>query len=177
MLSSALVEPLIQNVDGTNVCLDFQIPFELNIDMASKHIGQWLTNDFNSSDFSVVGIFSSVEFTALLCRYVDPTLSRNLRLLVYLTTYLFVVDDPLPSTDVMRANMITLRDHVGNSVLGMVESLLKPAHLEASNSEKLQAVFLLILGTIVAVRYTLLDVGQVSYTLNFLSVSQDVTNC
>jgi len=57
--------------------------------------------------------------------------------------------------------MIMIRDYVGDSTLGMMESLVKPAQLEASPQkyEKLKAVFLLILGTLVAVRYTSLDVS------------------
>lgn len=58
-----------------NVHLDFGIPFEWNIDDASKRISLWLTDDSRSPAFSIVGLLSSARFHEALGQAVEPYLS------------------------------------------------------------------------------------------------------
>lgn len=51
---------------------DFGIPFEWNIDDASKRIALWLTDDSQSPAFSIVGLLSSARFHEMLGQAVEP---------------------------------------------------------------------------------------------------------
>jgi len=67
-----------------DVHLDFGIPFEWNIDGASKRIALWLTDDSQSPAFSIVGLLSSARFHEMLGQAVELHLSGQFRVLIHL---------------------------------------------------------------------------------------------
>ena len=62
------VQDATRELMDDDVHLDFSIPFEWNIDDASKRIALWLTGDSQSPAFSIVGLLSSARFHGRLVR-------------------------------------------------------------------------------------------------------------
>jgi hypothetical protein len=152
----AQIQTIMQELFTEDVHLDFAVPFEMNVDAACKHLGHWLINSSGRSDFSIVGLFSSFRFIGMLQQNLGAQLGNNLRLLVYLTTFLFTGEDRSLFCETKKKVASMIRDWVGNAVLEMMDSKLKPAGIDSSRQkyETRQALFLLILGAIIAVRYT-----------------------
>ena len=69
------VQDATRKLMDDDVHLDFGIPFEWNINDASKRIALWLTDDSQSPAFSIVGLLSSARFYEMLGQAVEPHLS------------------------------------------------------------------------------------------------------
>jgi hypothetical protein len=83
------IDNIMNDLLNDDVYLDFHIPFELNVEAASSQLARWLSDDEAASAFSVVGVFSCSTNTNLLQNALDPSLGRDLRLFVHLTTHLY----------------------------------------------------------------------------------------
>lgn len=144
-----------------DVHLDFHIPFSLNVDAASSHLAQWLSDDDAPATFSVVGVFSCSSNTNMLQNALDPSLGRDLRLFVHLTTHLYTTGMQGGYQDYTDEEIHSVRDCVGNRLLKALDPLLRPSEIEASQDKlaKLRSLFLLLLGTIVGMRYTFPEVS------------------
>jgi hypothetical protein len=139
-----------------DVHLDFHVPFALNVEAASSHLSRWLSDDDSPSTFSVVGVFSYSSNTNLLQNSLDPGLARDLRLFVHLTTQLYTTGMQGGCSEYTDEEVKSVRDTVGNRLLTALDRLLRPSEIEASGDKmgKLRSLFLLILGTVVGMRYT-----------------------
>jgi hypothetical protein len=76
--------------------------------------------------------------------------------------------------DYTEEEIRSVRDCVGNRLLKALDPLVRPADIEASENKlaKLRSLFLLLLGTIVGMRYTCSDVSVESLAYIFSLVDQ-----
>lgn len=152
-----------------DVYLDFHIPFALNVEAASSHLAKWLSEDDSPSTFSVVGVFSCSSNTNLLQNALDPNLARDLRLFVHLTTHLYTTGMQGGYQEYTDEEVQSVRDCVGNRLLLALDPLVRPSEIEASEDKlgKLRSLFLLLLGTIVGMRYTCSEVSPATFLFEF----------
>jgi len=160
MPEQARVDSIMTDLLNDDVYLDFHIPFELNVEAASSQLARWLTEEESASAFSVVGVFSCSTNTNLLQNALDPNLGRDLRLFVHLTTHLYTTGMQGGYQQYTDQEIRSVRDCVGNRLLMALDPLLRPTEIEAAEDKlaKLRSLFLLLLGTIVGMRYTCSEV-------------------
>jgi hypothetical protein len=164
------VDTILNDLLDDDVCLDFHIPFDLNIEAASAHLARWLSDDDAPSSFSVVGVFSCSTNTSLLQNALDPNLGKDLRLFVHLTTHLYTTGMHGGYRHYTDEEIQSVRDSVGNRLLTALDPLLRPTELEASEDKlgKLKSLFLLLLGATVGMRYICSDVSQLRGILSIM---------
>ena len=160
MPDQARLNGIMTDLLNDDVYLDFHIPFELNIEAASSQLARWLTEEESASAFSVVGVFSCSTNTNLLQNALDPSLGRDLRLFVHLTTHLYTTGMQGGYQQYTDHEIRSVRDCVGKRLLSALDPLLRPSEIEAAEDKlaKLRSLFLLLLGTIVGMRYTCSEV-------------------
>lgn len=160
-LSQSRIDSIIHHLSNEDVYLDFHIPFALNADAASSHITRWLSEEDVSPSYSVFGIFSCSSNADLLQNALEPSLARHMRLFVHLTTHLYTTGMQGGYDNYTEEEIRSVRDCVGDRLLKALEPLVRPADIEASENKlaKLRSLFLLLLGTIVGMRYTCSDVS------------------
>ncbi|KAK7181534.1 hypothetical protein PSPO01_12424 [Paraphaeosphaeria sporulosa] len=154
------IDSIIDHLSIDDVYLDFHIPFALNVDAASSHLARWLAEDDASPSLSVIGVFSCSSNTNLLHNALDPNLARYLRLFVHLTTRLYTTGMQGGYEHCTDEEIRSVRDCVGDRLLRALDPLVRPNEIEASEDKlvKLRSLFLLLLGTVVGMRYTCSDV-------------------
>jgi hypothetical protein len=159
------VNQILSDLLDDDVYLDFHLPWDLNVDAASAHLASWLSDDQSPSTFSVVGVFSCSSNTNLLKNALDPNLGRDLRLFVHLTTHLYTTGMQGGYQQYTDEEIRSVRDCVGNRLLLALDPLLRPTELEATEDKlaKLKALFLLLLGTTIGMRYTCPEVSRAFY--------------
>ncbi|KAF2872673.1 hypothetical protein BDV95DRAFT_393082 [Massariosphaeria phaeospora] len=161
IIDQARISNIMEDLLQDDVSLDFHIPFALNVEAASSHLASWLSDDYAPPTFSVVGIFSCSTNTNLLENALDPSLGRDLRLFVHLTTHLYTTGMQGGYQEYTHEEIRSVRDCVGNRLFRTLDPLLRPSEIEASEDKlsKLRSLFLLLLGITVGMRYTLGDVS------------------
>ncbi|KAF2117854.1 hypothetical protein BDV96DRAFT_644191 [Lophiotrema nucula] len=159
IIDQGRVDAVMADLLGDDVYLDFHIPFALNVEAASTHLASWLSDDGGPSTFSVVGIYSCSTNTNLLQNALDPSLGRDLPLFVHLTTHLFTTGVRGGYQKYTDLEILSVRNWVGRRLLLSLDSLLRPSELEAPGDKlgRLKALFLLLLGTTVGMKYTVVD--------------------
>jgi hypothetical protein len=162
--NQTIIHQILNDPMDDCVYLDFHIPFALNAEAASSQLAQWLSGDGNSSALSVVGVFSCTTHTNLMENSLDPKLGRDLRLFVSLTIQLYTTGMQGDYQQYTEQEIQSVRDYVGNRLLSALDPLLRPSEIEASQQKlsKLRSIFLLLLGTIVGLRYTCPEVCPVT---------------
>ena len=160
-VNKSRINSIIDHLSNEDVYLDFHIPFALNVEAASSHLTRWLSEDDASPSYSVFGIFSCSSNNDLLQNALDPSLARYLRLFVHLTTHLYTTGMQGGYENYTEEEIRSVRDCVGDRLLRALDPLVRPADIEASEDKlaKLRSLFLLLLGTIVGMRYTCSDVS------------------
>jgi hypothetical protein len=173
MPAPARIDSITADLLNDDVYLDFHIPFELNVEAASSQLARWLTDEESASAFSVVGVFSCSTNTSLLQNALDPRLGRDLRLFVHLTTHLYTTGMQGGYQHYSEEEIRSVRDNVGHRLLMALDPLLRPSEIEATQDKiaKLRALFLLLLGTIVGMRYTCSEVRSSSLCSNSANVA------
>jgi hypothetical protein len=150
-----------------DVTLNFDIPFEWNLASFSQEVGKWLCGDDTTRNFSLVGLFSSNRFRSIVAPHITPQLRNSFKSLIYFGSFLYMYD--ISKQDDKRFRVI--RDMAGREVLQSLDLELKSFRINVSSedeSAKWQALFLIIMGTILAINYISDKVCSVhrSYTFN-----------
>lgn len=174
-MTQSRINSIIDCLSTEDVYLDFHIPFALNVEAASHHLTRWLSDDDDaskSSSFSVFGIYSCSSNTDLLQSALDPNLARHLRLFVHLTSHLYTTGMQGGYEEYSDEEIHSVRDCVGDRLLKALDPLVRPNDIEASDNKlaKLRSLFLLLLGTIVGMRYTCSDVSLCPCTTFRMSI-------
>jgi hypothetical protein len=156
------VQDATRKLMDDDVHLDFGIPFEWNINDASKRIALWLTEDSQSPTFSIVGLLYSARFHKMLGQAVEPHLSGQFRVLIHLASLLHATRMVAGYRNYSVDETRSVRDYADAQVLFAPDSLLKPLCLEASDKklEKIKTIFLILLGTVTAAKYTPAEVSS-----------------
>lgn len=102
---------------------------------------------------SRVGILSSAECQGLLRFYLNDDLCINLGLLVKISSLLYNGNGS-PHPYYGRERLILMRSLVGARLLKSLEVTLKSSILTKASREKLTGLFLVLLGVVIAVSYT-----------------------
>lgn len=113
---------------------------------------EWL-NDSMISDTSKVGTFSSPRFLDLIAPWVDEATRRDFQQMIYATTLAYTQTS---APDKHHLNPLELRRIgavAGHKLLKVLDEKLKPQSLKGCSEDDLQALFLLVVGTILAVGY------------------------
>ena len=106
-----------------------------------------------TDDDALPGSTSLVAFESMMSKFVDRSLSRNVRLLVELTSILYSHGSRGTYAACDSTSLWNLCSFVGARVLQGLESALGNASLAAASLEKLKALFLVQFATIIAVGY------------------------
>lgn len=139
------------------VTVDYDVPFEWNPEDTSKILRQWLTFSPRRC-FSVAEPFSSNKFHKILLPHISGVLSNAFRNLVLLGGYLF---PHYLSQLQYDFDLQTVRNLAGSQVLVCLEAQLRSFRIEVNSEReknKWQSLFLILLGTILVVSYTLDEV-------------------
>lgn len=156
------IDSIIDHIRIDDVYLDFHIPFALNVDAASSHLARWLAEDDASPSLSVVGVFACSPDTNLLQDALDPQLARYLQLFVHLTTHLYTTGMQGGYERYTDEEIGAVRDCIGDKLLCALDPLVRPSEIEASEDKlaRMRSLFLLLMGTVVGMRYTCSDVSS-----------------
>ena len=113
-------------------------------------------DDAQTGSTSLVGILSSSAFESMISKFLDRGLSRHVKLLVELTSFLYSYGSKASYADCDSTSLWSLRSFSGARVLQQLESALGTASLVAAagSHEKLRALFLVLFATIIAVGYS-----------------------
>ena len=135
--------------------LQFNEPVQWDIDALSTDLAtRMATDNVQPAIAGRVGILSSMECRALLNKYLDENLCVNFGLLVKTASLLYNrKDSPHPQYDHEQLNSI--KYSVGAKLSKNLEAALKCTALAQASIGKLTGLFLILLGTINAITYTL----------------------
>ena len=139
-----------------DVSFAFQVPFEWNINDASKAIAHWLISKDPQPTFSVVGLMSSHGFRRMITLHVNARISSAFKLFVYVSSYIHVWSREEDYPPQQLAYFRLIGDVAARQVLLALDSTLRSFRLDLSTPKKRskwQAMFLLLLGTIIVVQY------------------------
>ena len=115
----------------------------------------WMCDDHaQAGATSLVGILSSSAFESMISKFVDRSLSENLRLLVKLTSFHYSCGSQMSYAECDSTSLWSLRCFAGTRVLQGLELALGNASLAVASREKLTALFLVQFATIIAVGYS-----------------------
>ena len=103
---------------------------------------------------SRVWIFSSFNAELLLSNFVDGSLSKALRVLVETSSVLHNWGVDARYSHFSSSDLWKIRSFAGSQVLHGLEHALRIASLAKASAEALKALFLVLLGTIIAVGYS-----------------------
>ncbi|KAL9608518.1 MAG: hypothetical protein Q9167_006657 [Letrouitia subvulpina] len=134
--------------------LQFSEVIQWDINALSTDFSTWMiTDDVHPVATSRVGIFSRADCQDLLRSYLSDDLCINFRLLVKISSLIYNGNEsPHPYFD--RERLILMRSLVGTRLLKSLEATLKSSILTKASREQLTGLFMVLLGVIIAVSYT-----------------------
>lgn len=140
---------------GENVCPAFDEMIEWDVRSISSEFVLWMCDDHaQTGSTSLVGILSSSAFESMISKFVNRSLSKHVRLLVKLTSFLYCSGGQASYADCDSTTLWSLRSFAGTRVLQELVSALCNTSLAASLLEKLTALFLVLFATTIAVGYS-----------------------
>jgi hypothetical protein len=139
------------------VYLDFQAPFNMDVEGTAQHLAWWLSEDSIDSIWSVAGLLSSSAFSRLLANTLNAQIGRDASLLVHLTSHLYTDGRGTRFGNHSYQDVELVRDYIGKRMIFTIDSLLKPPKLRAmqKSSQQLKAVFLLVVSVAVSLGYAI----------------------
>ena len=102
---------------------------------------------------SRVGIMSSLRFTDIVTAFLHPNLTFHFRILLKTASILYCRQQN-PSEEYQPYDMFRMRSYHGTLVMQLLETVLKPSALAAASLPTLQSLFLILMGTLLAVGYS-----------------------
>lgn len=137
------------------VCPSFDDMIKWDVGSISSEFVLWMSaDDAQTGSTSLVGILSSSAFESMVSKFVDRSLSKHVRLLLELTSFLYSYGTKASYADCDWTSLWSLRSFSGTRVLQELEPALGPTSLAAASVEKLTALFLVLFATIIAVGYS-----------------------
>lgn len=156
-----------------NVQLAFRTLVHWDIDSMSNDFVEWMTNDqLPPASTSRVGILTSFKFQRMVSGLLDETLSKNFRLLLETSSILYSHGTQVSNSGHSAINFCSSRSMAGREVLQTLESALSKSFLAQCSRKSLQALFLVLLGTIIAVGYS----NRESQPANVSAITSDRCN-
>jgi len=139
---------------SASIMLNFPLDFEWNLDSLSQHVSSWLGNPAKSPT-SKVGILCSTGFQRLIQAQVGSDLSHAFQQMLLACTTAYNQEKGAETSQFSDEELQQISSVAGEYVLASLERRLTPAELEKNMAtlEYSQALFLVLLGTILAVSY------------------------
>ena len=137
---------------GAEFMMGVALPFDWEIEAMWAYIARWFITEREPHGVSVVGIMSSVKFCGVISQFVGWPLGNAFRRLLFSTSILTLEDRPFGSHRVAE-DLVRSIAYAGNQVLRMLEALLEPRALSQADPKKLGAIFIILVGTIIAVGF------------------------
>lgn len=138
---------------------DAQLPFEpdflWDLDAVSSDCANWICEEHvNPASNSRVWMLSSLKAEDLLSKFVNSKLSKALRVLVEMSSILHNWGDDATFSHYSSSDLWSIRSFAGSQALRNLEAVLTNNRLAEFSKDMLKALFLILLGTIIAVGYT-----------------------
>lgn len=135
-------------------------PFELafadrmqwDIDPFTENCAKWI-NDPEVTDTSQVGAMSSIQFQDLIKPFVGDTISKEFRCMVYAISSARTQQGTAKKHQYTVLELQTLGSLAGEQLLHFLEKQLTPQSLANRSKNEQQVLFLMIIGTILAIGY------------------------
>lgn len=138
----------------------FKPGFLWDLGAVSSDCAKWICEEHVSpASTSRVCMLSSLKAADLLSKFVDPGLSKALRVVVETSSILHNWGDDATFSRYSSSDLWSIRSFAGSQALRNLEAVLMNNRLAKSSKDVLKAVFLVLLGTVIAVGYTV-SVGQ-----------------
>ncbi len=136
-----------------SITLSFESQINWNLSTLTSDIAKWL-DDTNDHSTSKVGMLSSPNFSSLAKDAVGPVACSNFQRMLYAQSLAY---NQATEPDEEELGILELQ-HIGavsgHAFLAELDQKLTPMALANSSHDSLQALFLLIFGTILAVGYS-----------------------
>lgn len=138
----------------------------------------WMLDDHASpGSTSLVGILSSFAFESLISPFFHQDFGRHLRLLVEFSAALYCGGGNIPYSGCQPSELCATQAHAGIKVLESLEIALRTSNLTNASVERLKALFLALLATIIAVGYSRVwNQGHVVCCLWLPDLTQSLTS-
>ena len=138
-----------------NTQLAFKTCLRWDIDSIASNFVEWMTSDTASpASISRVGILTSFKFQRILAGLLGKNLSISFRLLLETSSILYSQGDKVSYQGYSCGQLHLIQCAAGTRVLQMLHRALGKNILASFPMEKLKALFLILVGTIVAVGYS-----------------------
>ena len=118
----------------------------------TEDVVDWL-NDPMISDTSKVGTFSSPQFLELISPSVDKSTRTNFQRMIYAISLAYTQKGVTDSRPLSISELTQIGSIAGHEFLAFLDEKLKPQFLKNCSEADLHALFLLVMGTILAVGY------------------------
>ena len=144
------------NIIGEDVMLSFDAPVPWELNALALDFANWISNNNTDSPPSTsrVGILSSQCFKQLIQGLVSDGLGMNFRVFIELSSIIYNQGSKVPSVEDGSLDLWRLQYLAGSRFLNGLEVALSPKSLAKAPAEKLKALFLLLVGAILAVGYS-----------------------
>ena len=140
---------------GPNGPTAFDDNMKWDVHSFCSELALWmLDDDAQPASTSLVGILSSFAFDNLLCPFLNAELCSRLRLLVGLSAALFCSNGQSAYAGRRSTELWGLQASVGTKLLQSLDVAVVDILTTNTSLEKLKALFLALLATIIAVGYS-----------------------
>jgi hypothetical protein len=136
-----------------SITLSFGSQITWDLPTLVLEIVDWL-NYPQRSETSKVGTLSSPEFLDLLEPYVDPEIGVSFQRMLYAESLAYVQQTADKKHTLSIPELQEIGALAGHNILSFLDHKLRSDSLRACSKENLEATFLLLVGTILAVGYT-----------------------
>ena len=158
---------MLQYLAHGELDLKFDIPFTWNIDELTTFVAGWLSNDHDAPRASMVGIMSSASLLSAISGLVGAELAQVFKALIHTSSLIF--NSPAKTlTYSEQSTDIRILQYCGQKLLRHFDVQMKPTTLARLRKQELYAMFLMLLGSVMASKY-------ISETLGDLELSRLTT--
>ena len=138
-----------------NSQLAFRTRMQWDIDSISTSFVEWMNDrDPSLNPISRVGVLTSYKFQNIVSDLLNKDLSRNFRLLLETASILYSHDGETQLPNYSHIQLRHIQNAAGTRVLRLLQSALSKSVLVKFSLGTLKALFLILIGTIIAIGYS-----------------------
>ena len=132
----------------------FDAELQLDVHTLCSELSLWMFDeDAQPASTSLVGIFQSSAFESLVQPFLGNDICQHLRLLVELTSALYCSNGQISYAGRQSTELWAMQAYVGTKVLQSLDVTISSVFFKEISLEKVKALFLALLATIIAVGY------------------------
>ncbi|KAH8742564.1 hypothetical protein BGZ57DRAFT_743686, partial [Hyaloscypha finlandica] len=145
-----------QKLALVEITLDFSSQMTWDLSHLVDDMIHWLNHPI-LSETSKVGTLSSPQFFDLIKPFIDELARTDFHRMIYAISLAYTQPD---SHDFSIPELYQVGDLAGHRFLKRLDKLLKPQQLKSCSGDELRVLFLLVIGTILAVGYMDLSISN-----------------